>query len=285
MLPSLSQRLAFWIGAGVAVLILVGLVANALVRPPASTRTLKREVSETRVETESSTDRRVLQALESLAVQSAQLEQRVQASERRQADVQTRTVERIERYLPSSATATPSSAPIVVIPGQPAAPSAAPVPISRDPVEIVTRTIEAIDRSRTESERQAETKAETSTTVAAAAITQATESTETRTATETRTETEVKAVTKVASEPERRIGVGVTSAGQPFASYDLASLQLGPRSFGLGKVGAGLFVTRGTAGVDGGPQVNVTPGKSRLFIGAGYALKERQSRLMVGVKF
>lgn len=54
----------------------------------------------------------------------------------------------------------------------------------------------------------------------------------------------------------------------------------------MGKVGAGVFLTRSPSmGLDGGPQVNVQPGKGRLFIMGGYQIREKTPVIGVGFKF
>lgn len=86
-----------------------------------------------------------------------------------------------------------------------------------------------------------------------------------------------------------KLGVGILANLQPFASYDLASAPLGPRLFGLGRLGAGLFVTGRLTGpdplasVDGGPEVNWSKGS--FFVMGGYQVRQRTPTVGVGLHF
>lgn len=293
MIPA-HLRVPLALGAGgVGILVLTGLLLD---RGGPTTRTETRTRTENAMETESRTDSQAREAITELVRQNQELQARLATQERRQADTQVRTVERIERYLPSpsllapASSAAPAAPSVVVVRDQePGLPDPQPVSVPRDPVEIITRTIEAIDRTRSESSSEGSSSSKSTT---AADTTRTTDTSTTATArTETTETTDTTAKTEGrpagGSGDGGRIGIGVTSAAAPFVSYDLARVSLGPKSFGLGRIGAGLFVTRPLSGgdFDGGPQVNIQPGRRRLFIMGGYQVRRQTPVIGVGVKF
>ncbi|MFN3652620.1 MAG: hypothetical protein ACK47B_23835 [Armatimonadota bacterium] len=292
-----STRL-YWAGGLAAALLVVGLVGAGCLSdalgPPAPAKTAELQVAEVgKTVMKSELETQLVAAVQQLAEQVRTQDSRLTAQETRKADVATRTVERIERYLPSPppvsqpiATGPPASAPAPVVIVRDSPPAPVPVSISATPVEVVTRTIESVDRSTSETARASESRTDERTVASSESQAQetttqvATAETSTRTTVESRTE-------ERPAEPERAppLGLALTSQLQPALTYDLASASLGPRAFGLGRLGAGLFVTKSGDGLDGGPQVNLRPGKGRLFLGAGYAVRERSPLLMAGFSF
>lgn len=301
----LPFRIPSWVWWGTAVLILSGAVVQLWQRP--------REVIQTRTVTETRTDEHTKQQVDLLTRALVENQQRQQSTEQKLADVATNVRETVYRGNSTdvaallaqlnSRPAPPTSAPVInVLPASPApsaphptpetgpaavegdpgaAPSPMPVAAQPQQVEVIVRSSETVDKSRTEKTASSEAIETGETTV---------EKTETTDATKTET-AKSEAVTKVEKggsgrDHDARFGVGITSGRQPFASYDLTQLQLGPKAFGLGKLNAGVFLTRSpSVGIDGGPQVNVQPGKGRLFIMGGYQIREQTPVLGVGFKF
>jgi hypothetical protein len=240
-----------------------------------------------------------------LRLQLAQTQLQLQQSATHQADSNVRTVEHIERYVPAPGASGPSVV-VVPTPGAPAGtaakgePSQVPVavPATLPPgfVEKIDRITEAVDKGRTESrtDAQASSRTETheQTSAQAESHTAATEKTDTAvksatTDTTTHTEGGTGARAGAGSGGGGKLGVAVTTQLKPALTYDVTQLSLGPRVLGWGKLGAGLFITGTTRGqdIDGGPQLSFTPGKQRFFIGAGYAVRQKQTLIMGGFKF
>lgn len=294
---TLPFRIPAWVWWGAAALIVSGAVVQLWQRP--------REVTVTR--TEVKTDEQTRQQVDLLTRALAESQERQQVAEQRLADVATNQRETIYRgsstdvaallaqlnsrqapaaappvinVLPASPAPAPSSSPDlspVSTGAEPSSPSPMPVPTGPQQVEVIVRSSETVDKSRTEKMASSESSAKRETTV------EKTEDTETRKTETAKSETEKGGF---GGEREARIGVGVTSARQPFASYDFTQFHLGPRQFGLGKLNAGVFLTRGPlGGIDGGPQLNVQPGRGRLFLMGGYQIRERATVIGVGFKF
>jgi hypothetical protein len=158
----------------------------------------------------------------------------------------------------------------------------APLP----PVEVVVRDTRIEDTSVTKSETKMDTATEVKTveTQAAKVDSNSSSTTEVKSDTEVKTEKTVKSSPPKNAEPGR-LGVGGTTGFDPFVSYDLAKVPLGPRFLGLGGLGAGVYLTGNLDGsnLDGGPQINYQ--KSRLFGLVGYGLRDQEVDLGIGIKF
>jgi hypothetical protein len=271
------------------VLIITGLIFKP--KPTVITKTEQRVEAKSQETTQHQVNTELVRAFETLAQQNQELQQRLNKVERKESDTNTRTIERIERYLPTGGQSG-NPAPVIVVPGADASqvPVAVPAQPSRDPIEIITRTIEAIDKSRTSSETMTDTSSKTEVKVDATEKTNVVTKEDTRIGTSTSTTTTAKTETRVeepkAAEDGRALGAGVTSAGTPFLSYDITQFQLGPKVLGIGKLGAGLFVTKKISGdgqIDGGPQANYS--KGRWMIMGGYQIREKAPIVGVGIKF
>lgn len=198
-----------------------------------------------------------------------ELRQRLNEKTSHQANVNTRVVERIERYAP---TAGPAPTGQALQPG-----SLVPVAVPT-PVEVVTRTTETVDTSHDQRETMADTQRKTDTTGEKHETTDAHEVQTAKSETSAKTETE-----KGGAGEERpsRLGIGVLTGQalqpQPFVSYDLYNKPLGPKLFGLDKIRVGLggFLTHPLHGgsIDGGPQANLT--KKRLGFMVGYEIRAK----------
>lgn len=238
--------------------------------------------SETRTTAENEATSELVAMVRQLQTQNQTLTAQLQQSMRNEQSGETRTVERIEKYLPGPVSAAPAT-PVVVVGGQPQPVTAGVT--GPQLAEVVTRTIEAVTRSKSETDT---TKTETAK-VETKSETEA-NSTEKKTETakvETTEKTTEKTTIKPGDVPELpRFGAGYTSTRQPFVSYDLTR---GPRILGLDRVGAGVFVTKASAGgLDGGPQLNLSlPKGKRLqpFVMGGYAVREQKTLIGVGVRF
>lgn len=262
------------VGLGVA-----GGLASWLSRKPEPEVRTERQ-SETRAAAESEATSELVAMVRQLRTENQTLTAQLQASSRQTNDVTQKVTERIERFVPGPST---SPAPVVILrDGQPA-----PVGVSgpREPVEIIVRTTEFADRSKTETDTKSETVAKVETKTE-------TDATKTEKVVETASsETVEKSAEKITAKPVAapelpRFGAGYTSARQPFVSYDLAR---GPRLLGLDRVGMGLMLTKSNSGgIDGGPLASVSLSKGKRyqpFLGAGYKVKDREGVLTLGVKF
>jgi hypothetical protein len=153
------------------------------------------------------------------------------------------------------------------------------------PIEIVVKTTDNTVKSDTQTDQSTETKVDTNTN------TKVDTKTDEHTTTDTKTDTHID--TKVSKEtggsggkdPDGgRLGLGITSAGKPALTFDLAQPILGPKPLGLGKLGLGLFVTQtDNKKVGFGPQANYT--KKYWFVGVGHELTEKKTLFMFGRKF
>lgn len=245
------------------------------------TVTQQRTVTQTREQEEA--ERKLALRQQIIEQQGRELQQ----LKSRQANVQTRVVERIERY-PVAPPAT-SPAPVVVV--RDGEPQPMPASVAPPPIEVIVRTTETVDRSREDEQTdQTDTKR-------ASTDTQVDDMSATRKTTDTKMRDEWKTVwdkkTREGRDPEPRgigsPGVGVLHTAQPFAKLDLARTNVGVGPVKLGKAGLGVFLTRAwrEGQVDGGPQVNFRPGKGKsgLFIMGGYQVRERMPVIGIGVEF
>lgn len=273
-----AKPLLWGLGATLVLGGAAGIAAWLSPRPQPEIRTER--TAETRERTESASSAEMVETVRQLLAQNATLTAQLQANTRQQQDTATRTVERIERYVPGPSAA--PATPVVVVGGQPQ-----PVNGVTGPqlAEVITRTIEAVDKSRTETDTKAETVAKVETKTETDAT-----KTETRAesaATDTERKTSEKVTVKPVDLPELpRFGAGYTSARQPFVSYDVTR---GPKLLGLDRVGVGVFATKASGGgIDGGPQASLSLSKGKRlepFAMIGYQVREKTPILGVGVKF
>jgi hypothetical protein len=293
--------------AVIAALVLGGSAAlYDRLHPQPVARTVHTETTET-AHTQASgvTNEQLAQALSSVIQRQDTLQQQVHQQETKQSDLAQNITRETIRYVgqpPASATG-PS---VIVLPDQRTGSAAnnaglqVPAGPAGVPIEIVREIISSSDKSRTERIADATTAAQHS----EVATTMETTQKDTHTETHTDTATTAKTVTDVSERPVAgsgggssnvlsSLGIGTTTSLNMFASYDLASMQLGPGRFTLGRLGAGLFIEAPlrdlTSGdfsrVDGGPQINFSPPKSHFFGMLGYGLREQKVGLGVGLRF
>lgn len=245
MKPPTIQTVA-WGLAIVASLGVAGGIATLIARP----KPQKRTVTETRVQTETKVDEDLRRKVDELTQSNAHLQVQLQAQARHQADVATNLRETVYRGEASVVAALlaqqrgPAPAPVinVVTPepkgGSAPAPATSPAPVVvvKDdepqpapvvtpplPVEVIVRTRETVDKSRTDSSTTSSATAASDTAV------KRTEDEDTQRNASAKTDTVAKTVAEEkpagGERPGPKLGVGITSAQQPFASYDLTQLR------------------------------------------------------------
>lgn len=216
--------------------------------------------------------------------------QRVRRDRRRQSDLNVRVTERIERYAPAVRPAPPAgtSSPMatVSLPGELAEPPRLTQRPVEQPIEVITRTIDLMDKSTAASTTAADqmTTANAASTASTTATTAASEMV--KASDDTKTVTTSK---PAAPDEPGRLGVAVTSDQRPAATFDLVR---GPKIIGLDKLGAGVIVTgprfsnlgAGLDEVDAGPQVNYAISRGS-FVGLGYTLRHSRTFVFAGLRF
>lgn len=316
MLDPTRRKWLVVVGTALLVLILAGVVVSRLDR----SKTEKVEAKSTL--TAQATSQTVTKAeLESIAKQSneafALMAAELKKTREEQVDLEQDVERQIIRYTASSApqvitvpgtspqpTSAPSG-PVIVLPGatgQPATPAPVsgsteprdpiyiPAPAEGVPVEIVREIIRSRDRSKTTEqteekvEEKKEEKAETEVKVEEKKEEKKTEEVKVEEKTEVKVEKKEgpgggKEVGRV-----NPLGIGVTSTATPFVSYDFIQK---PLVLKLGRVGAGAFVSKPLTGggIDFGPQINLTPGKSNIGIFGMYGIQSKTPMIGVGIKF
>jgi hypothetical protein len=88
-----------------------------------------------------------------------------------------------------------------------------------------------------------------------------------------------------------RFGIAHTSLGQTAVTYDILHRDIAVAPLGLriklGEWGGGLFVDKriGSGRFDAGPQLNMSAGSGKTFVGVGYEMRSRAVVGMAGVRF
>lgn len=300
------------VGVAVLVLVAAGLIFDWL-KPGGSVTKSEKTVAESRLEESTQLNRQLAETARGALTENEALERQLAEQERRLANLTSETSREIIRYLPGQTQTIPIPIPTgAATPATPGAPSVVVVPGAKDPlppqllaqgftpgqvIEIIRETSKSEDRSVTE-------RGKTETEKSSGESTATSETTKLETTKETTEKKEESKVTTEKKETRRangggggRLGVGVTSGADPFLSYDLKQFDLGPKPLGLGKLGAGLFVTGDVSGLSGGgsksfgdrldfgPQLNVQPGKGRLFLMGGYGVRQKKTIIGVGMKW
>lgn len=231
------------------------------------------------------------------------MQERVKQAETRQSDVQQNVQREIIR-IPSAPVPSSDGQPIVInVPqGASAAPSAPGAPIVLPasvpqgvPVEIVREIIQSQDKSRTETSTEKQVESASSDVTEERRMVDSRKSTESEKVVEdVRKEevvvkkTEEEKPAAVGGEEQRKLGVGVLHTGSPFVAYDFQQINLGAGRWSAGRLGLGAFITKdlfGDQGIDGGPQVNLQPGKGNLGFYLTYGIKSKTPFAGVAIKF
>lgn len=253
----------------------------------------KRTVTEQRTVT---TSREQEETARKLALRQQIIEEQgkeLQQLRSRQANVQTRIVERIERYPQPVSVPAPSTSPAPVVVVRDGDPQPVPAAVPQPPIEVIVRTTETVDRSR-EDERTDQTGTMKTTT-----DTQVDDVSTTRRTVDMKTDDDRKMTTVVGKpepkpreEPLARFGAGILagpSGPAGFVQYDLVAGRPLKRVkvFGLNKlqVGLGIGAAKGLEG-DVQPLGEANIGGKNLFINVGVRGRDlKQLDPFVGVGY